>query len=62
MYYPNGSFFVGHFKKGLADGQGHYIFPDGSFYRGKMENNFANDPHAEYQEKDLKFKGPIVHN
>lgn len=43
MYYPNGSVFVGSFQDGLANGEGHYVFFDGSYYMGKMKDNKADD-------------------
>lgn len=43
MYHKNGSVFIGQFFNGIADGQGHYVKNDGSYYRGKLRNNMAND-------------------
>lgn len=43
MYHKNGSVFVGSFNGGIADGIGHYVRTDGSYYTGKMRNNKAYD-------------------
>ena len=43
MYYTNGSVFVGEFFHGVASGPAHYVLPNGSFYRGKMKKNSADD-------------------
>lgn len=43
MYHKNGSFFVGNFMQGVANGDGFYIKKDGSYYRGRMINNVADD-------------------
>lgn len=43
MYNKNGSVFVGEFFNGVADGQGHFVMSDGSYYEGRIRNNLAND-------------------
>ena len=48
MYYKNGSVFVGYFEAGIANGDGHFVKSDGTFYHGKMENNLANDINGYY--------------
>ncbi len=41
MYKEDGSLFVGEFVKGKAEGNGVFIMPDGSIFRGKLHNNEA---------------------
>lgn len=43
MYFKNGSVFVGFFENGRANGPGHFIFPNGSYYHGKIVAGKAND-------------------
>lgn len=43
MYHKNGSVFIGEFYQGIADGLGHYVKTDGSYYHGRLKNNMAND-------------------
>ena len=43
MYHKNGCLFIGHFFQGMANGDGFYVKPDGSYYRGRMVNNMADD-------------------
>jgi hypothetical protein len=43
MYHKNGAVFVGEFVGGVANGQGHFVKNDGSYYHGRMKNNMAND-------------------
>jgi hypothetical protein len=42
MYFHNGSVFVGQFENGMANGPGHYVFSDGSYYNGHMQANQAD--------------------
>jgi hypothetical protein len=39
MYKEDGSLYIGEFSKGKAEGQGVYIFTDGSYYQGKFIDN-----------------------
>jgi hypothetical protein len=41
MYKADGSFYVGHFQHGKADGEGAYLTPDGLVYKGHFHNNNA---------------------
>jgi hypothetical protein len=41
LYKEDGSLFVGEFVKGKAEGNGVFIMPDGSIFRGKLHNNEA---------------------
>lgn len=34
---------MGHFVKGKGNGEGAYIFPDGSYYKGNFKANEAED-------------------
>lgn len=43
IYYKNGSIFIGSFKEGKALGEAHYFWPDGSYYKGNVTDNKAND-------------------
>lgn len=57
MYYRNGSVFIGHFFSGVADGPGHYVAYDGSFYHGKMKNNKAYDDNGFYSGLKFEYTG-----
>lgn len=48
MYHNDGSIFIGEFFSGVADGQGHFVKPDGSYYKGKLKDNMANDENGFY--------------
>lgn len=48
MYYKNGDVFIGQFQNGLANGPGHYVFLNGSYYHGTMYNNKAEAINGEY--------------
>lgn len=48
MYYRNGNVFIGEYIGGIANGNGHFIKKDGSYYHGKMENNKANDENGKF--------------
>lgn len=48
MYYSNGSVFVGQFTNGTANGSGHFVFPNGSYYHGAMVNNKAQTEEGEF--------------
>lgn len=48
MYYRNGSVFIGQFTSGVANGFGHYVFADGSYYDGDMVNNRAETNEGEF--------------
>jgi hypothetical protein len=41
MHKPDGSLFLGYFSHGKANGNGVYIFNNGSFYSGDFNNNTA---------------------
>lgn len=43
MFYNNGSVLVGKFVDGVPSGPVHYVWADGSFYKGNVEKNTAND-------------------
>lgn len=44
--YDNGSVFIGEFIDGKANGPGHYILNDGSYYQGMMVENIAECSHG----------------
>jgi hypothetical protein len=48
MYKKNGSVYVGEFFEGDADGEGHYVKIDGSYYEGKVKDSKANDLNGYY--------------
>lgn len=62
MYFHNGCVFVGQFQNGLANGPGHYVFPDGSYYHGNMYMNQADSIEGEYIAQDLCYKGGFKAN
>jgi len=41
MHKADGSLFLGYFSHGKANGNGVYIFSNGSFYSGEFNNNIA---------------------
>lgn len=55
MYHHNGNFFIGEFSKGMANGKGHFIKSDGTWYRGNFINNKANDTKGQYKSKSLFY-------
>ena len=57
MIYNNGSVFIGEFIDGKANGPGHYILPDGSYYHGTMVNNVAECSSAVFETQNFKFEG-----
>ena len=40
--YPDGSFYVGEFKKGKRDGHGQQWYVDGAFYDGGYKNDLRH--------------------
>jgi hypothetical protein len=44
----NGNVLIGNFIDGQAHGNVFYIFSNGSYYKGKMAENQANDTQGEY--------------
>ena len=62
MYYPSGAVFIGEFANGVASGPAHYILPNGSFYRGQMSNNTANDEKGYFESDEIKYEGGIKAN
>lgn len=62
MYYPTGDVFLGHFENGLANGDGHYVWANGSYYKGKITKNIANDSSGIYKNKDITYEGEIKDN
>ena len=53
MYQKSGPVFVGSFNAGVAEGLGHYVRTDGSYYQGKMRNNKANDDNGYFWSPDF---------
>lgn len=43
MYHKDGSLFIGSFVDGIANGMGFYVKSDGSFYKGNIVENKAED-------------------
>ena len=41
MFKKNGTVFVGLFDDGIANGIGHFVLHDGSYYHGNFSNNQA---------------------
>jgi len=62
MYYQNGSVLVGKFVDGVPHGPAHYVWPDGSFYQGNVENGKASDTIGNYVCDDYSYKGSIKNN
>lgn len=62
MYYANGNVFLGQFINGRANGQGHYVFTDGSYYHGYMKDNQADTDDGEYTSDEIVYKGGFKDN
>lgn len=62
MYHKNGGVFIGEFVSGVANGQGHYVKNDGSYYQGRMKNNMANDDKGFYWSPKFTYNGNIIDN
>lgn len=62
MYYKNGDVFVGQFQNGSANGPGHYVFLNGSYYHGTMYNNQATANYGEYFSQNFKYRGGFKSN
>ena len=62
MYRNNGSLFIGRFDGGVAEGDGYYIKPDGSYYKGNMKNNQANDENGFFWSPLIQYQGGIHQN
>ncbi len=41
MFFNDGSYFIGHFQNGLAEGEGYYLMANGDWYRGGIHQNEA---------------------
>lgn len=48
---------MGQFIDGKAHGEGLYILPDGSYYLGQFENNFACSREGYFWSEDLEYQG-----
>lgn len=56
MYWSDGTLGVGEHRLGKPVGE-HYLFlPDGSFYKGFVDDTYAIVK-GEYNSKDFKYKG-----
>lgn len=62
MFYPKGSVLVGRFLNGAPDGPVHYVWPNGSFYKGNAVDHKANDKFAVYECEDFAYSGSILDN
>ena len=50
MFLPDSSFYVGTFKNGHSYGEGRYIYSNGSYYEGDIENDLAEGEGIFYNE------------
>jgi hypothetical protein len=62
MFKADGSLFVGHFVDGKAEGDGLFIFKDGSYFEGKLHENMTDCMQGKYYSKDLKYEGGFKAN
>lgn len=63
MYHKGGSVYIGQFSHGIANGIGHYVMTDGSFYQGKMKDNSANDEeNGFFHSPHIDYTGCILNN
>jgi hypothetical protein len=62
MYHQSGSVFIGEFRAGVANGRGHFVAKDGSYYHGNLRNNMANDTNGHYWTPKCEYKGNFVDN
>ena len=61
MYKIDGSFYVGHFQNGKAEGEGAYLTPEGLVYHGQFHNNHAQGE-GRYEAPGLTYQGHFVKN
>lgn len=52
---------MGHFSRGKAEGQGAFIFPDGSYYSGEFRDNFA-EGNGSYRSQAFSYEGEFKRN
>ena len=62
MYKRDGSFFVGSFNSGIANGHGLYILPDGSYYEGAIYNNMAESEYGRFYCPQFRYEGEFKQN
>jgi hypothetical protein len=62
MHKSDGSYFVGEFVHGKAEGRGAFVFPDGSYYLGEFTNNTANCLKGYFESASFKYKGGFKDN
>lgn len=62
MYHKNGSVFIGEFYAGIADGLGHFVKADGSYYNGRLKSNMAEDDNGFYWSPQFEYQGSIKKN
>lgn len=62
MFYNNGSVLVGKFVDGVPSGPVHYVWADGSFYKGNVEKNTANDTVGLFECDQYTYRGAIKNN
>lgn len=62
MYKKDGSFYIGQFDNGAADGHGFYITPSGDYYEGKFADDKAKDKHGKYVAGEVVYEGSFEDN
>ena len=64
LYFDNGAYFEGEFLNGLANsGHGLFIYPDGSYYLGGVNNNIASGQgEFNYRDGRLIYKGQFFND
>ncbi len=58
----NGSTLIGKFSKGLAQGESFFIYHNGSYYKGNMVDNMANDTKGFFYSVDMTYLGGFFNN
>jgi hypothetical protein len=61
MYKSDGSFYVGQFQQGKAEGDGVYLTPGGLIYNGHFHNNMAQGV-GRYEAGGITYEGHFLKN
>lgn len=62
MYKSDGSFFIGKFEEGRAQGAGLYVLPDGAYFEGELLDNCAHCERGRYVNHLLTYEGGFKDN
>jgi hypothetical protein len=62
LYKKDGAVYIGHFALGKAEGEGLFIFTDGSYFEGEMKNNVAETSKGHFRNANIKYNGGFRNN